>query len=153
MRQSGFERKLTEIIKPEVESLGFGYWGLSAPSSGSRRVIRIYIDGPEGVSIDDCATVSRQVGLVLEVEDIVPGAFTLEVSSPGLERKFFTLDQMGEYKGKTVEVKLFAPVNSCKHFKGTLSAVEADSITLDMEKESIRMEWDAVREAKLVHEF
>ncbi len=153
MRQNAFERTLVDLVRPEVESLGFTFWGLTSPSAGSKRVIRIYIDGPDGVSIDNCAEVSRQVGLVLEVEDIVSGAFTLEVSSPGLERKFFTLEQLGEYVGRTIEVKLAIPVNNRRNFKGALKELSPAGFVLAMGDEDTTLDWDAVKEAKLVHEF
>lgn len=153
MRQNAFERKLVELVRPEVESLGFIFWGLSSPSAGEKRVIRIYIDGPDGVEIDDCASVSRQVALVLEVEDIVSGAFTLEVSSPGLERKFFTLEQLAGYVGRTIEVKLFAPVDNRRNFKGTLTETGPSEFTVDTGKEAVRLDWDSVKQTKLVHEF
>ncbi|WP_147821897.1 ribosome maturation factor RimP [Salidesulfovibrio onnuriiensis] len=153
MRQNAFEKELAELIRPEVESLGFSFWGLTSPSAGKKRVIRIYIDGPEGVNIDDCAQVSRQVGLVLEVEDIINGAFNLEVSSPGLERKFFTLEQLVGYEGRTLEVKLAIPVNNRRNFKGVLKEITPSGIVLDMKDEDVRLDWDTVKEAKLVHEF
>lgn len=153
MRQNAFEKELVELVRPEVESLGFSFWGLSAPTAGKKRVIRIYIDGPDGVSIDNCAEVSRQVGLVLEVEDIVSGAFNLEVSSPGLERKFFTLEQLADYVGRTLEVKLAFPVDNRRNFKGSLKELTPTGFILDTGENEAAMDWDAVKEAKLVHEF
>ncbi|MGE4192272.1 MAG: ribosome maturation factor RimP [Pseudodesulfovibrio sp.] len=152
MRQT-FEEMLSEIIRPEVENLGYVFWGLTSPATGKKRVVRIYIDGPEGVNIDQCAEVSRQVGLMLEVEDVIPGAFVLEVSSPGLERLFFSPDQMAGYVGRKVDVLLQEPVGDRRKFKGELTGVKDDTITLDVEGNSIDFDWTAIKKVALVHEF
>jgi len=152
MRQT-FEEHLSEIIRPEVEGLGYIFWGLASPSSGKRRVVRIYIDSPDGVNIDQCADVSRQVGLMLEVEDIIPGAFVLEVSSPGLERRFFTTDQMAAYVGRKVEVNLHEGDEGRRKFRGELAGIEGDTVRLVVDNENKEFAWIAVKEAKLIHEF
>jgi len=152
MRQT-FEDMLSDIIRPEVEGLGYRLWGIISPPSGKKRVVRIYIDGPDGVNIDQCAKVSRQVSLMLEVEDIIPGAYTLEVSSPGLERRFFTSNQLADYIGKQINVKLFEAIDGRRNFKGELKGVNDDIITLSVENENIDLGWHSIKEARLVHEF
>ncbi|BDQ35409.1 ribosome maturation factor RimP [Pseudodesulfovibrio portus] len=152
MRQT-FEEMLSDIIRPEVENLGYVFWGLSSPASGKKRVVRIYIDHEGGVTIDQCAQVSRQVGLMLEVEDVIPGAFTLEVSSPGLERPFFRPEQMAAYVGRIVEVVLNEPVGERKKFKGELKGVDGDTFTLALEDDTMDFDWLSVKKATLVHEF
>ncbi len=152
MRQT-FDEMLSEIIRPEVENLGYRFWGLSSPPTGKRRVVRIYIDGPNGVHIDQCARVSRQVSLMLEVENIIPGAFVLEVSSPGLERRFFTTDQLTDYVGKQVKVKLFESIDGCRKFKGKLTGVKDNTISLSVDDENIDFVWPSIKEVRLVHEF
>ena len=90
--------RLTAIAAPLVESLGLQIWGLEF-IPGGRSVVRLYIEGPDGATIDQCADVSRLFGLSLEVEDVIDGAYVLEVSSPGLERVFFTPAQLEPYAG------------------------------------------------------
>ncbi|WP_319542872.1 ribosome maturation factor RimP [uncultured Pseudodesulfovibrio sp.] len=152
MRQT-FEEMLSDIIRPEVENLGYQFWGLTSPASGKKRVVRIYIDSPDGVHIDQCARVSRQVGLMLEVEDVIPGAFTLEVSSPGLERPFFSPDQMVNYIGREVKITLFETHDDRRKFKGTLTGVKGDTITLNVDEEILNFKWISIKKAKLIHEF
>jgi ribosome maturation factor RimP len=152
MRQT-FEEMLSDMIRPEVENLGYVFWGLSSPSSGKKRVVRIYIDAPGGVTIDQCAEVSRQVGLMLEVEDIIPGAFTLEVSSPGLERIFFSPAQMDDYIGRKVDVLLFEPMAERRKFKGELAGVEGDTVTVNVDDQTMNFDWTAIKKITLVHEF
>ncbi|WP_243547073.1 ribosome maturation factor RimP [Pseudodesulfovibrio tunisiensis] len=153
MRLNSFEQQLTDLIRPEVESLGHVFWGLTAPSAGKKRIVRIYIDNPDGVTIDQCAKVSRHVGLILEVEDIVPGAYTLEVSSPGFERRFFTLEQMADYVGREVTVKLHDPRDGQRNFKGGLVRIDPEGPVLDIEGDEMFLEWEDVKEARLVHNF
>jgi len=152
MRQT-FEDMLSDMIRPEVENLGYVFWGLSSPASGKKRVVRIYIDHEGGVTIDQCAEVSRQVGLMLEVEDAIPGAFTLEVSSPGLERPFFRPAQMTDYIGRTVDLVLNEPVGGRKKFKGELKGISGDTVTLALEDETMDFDWLSVKKAALVHDF
>jgi len=152
MRQT-FEEKLTDIIRPEVEGLGCRFWGLSSPSKGKKRIVRIYIDGDKGATIDQCAKVSRQVGLMLEVEDIIPGAFTLEVSSPGLDRRFFATEQMHDYVGKKLTVQTYDAIDGQRKFTGELAEVADTAFTLDIDGEKTTFDWPDVKEVRLVHEF
>ena len=152
MRQT-FDEKLTEIIRPEVEALGCTLWGLTAPSKTTKRIVRIYIESPDGVSIDQCAKVSRQVGLLLEVEDIIPGAFTLEVSSPGLDRRFFSTDQLRDYVGKKLTALAYDAVDGRRKFAGTLKDVANNRFTLTEETGDVTLVWTDLKEVRLVHEF
>ncbi|WP_272700637.1 ribosome maturation factor RimP [Desulfovibrio sp. Fe33] len=152
MRQT-FEEMLSEMIRPEVENLGYVFWGLTSPSSGKKRVVRIYIDAPGGVNIDQCAEVSRQVGLMLEVEDVIPGAFVLEVSSPGLERPFFNPDQLTGYEGRNVDILLHEPMDGRRKYKGELTGVEGETVTVKVDDETVGFDWTAIKKITLVHEF
>lgn len=119
-------------------------------------------DVAQGVSIAQCARVSRQVGLALDVEDIVPGAYVLEVSSPGLSRPFFRLEQMRAYVGQEVEVTLYEPRLEAfpgrKSFKGALLQVTEDGFALDVvdgphgERAEAAFSWDDVKKTRLAPE-
>lgn len=147
------ESKLADIVVPAVEALGLTLWGLSYSGSGNRGLVRIYVDGEEGVSIDQCAEASRAVGLALDVADIMTGPYTLEVSSPGLERRFFDLDQAKDYVGRQVKAKLFAPMDGQKNFQGTLLKAEGGKLVLETETGPVSLAWESVAKARLVHEF
>jgi len=148
-----FEETLTELIRPEVEALGCTLWGLNSPTHGTKRIVRIYIEGEGGATIDKCAHVSRQVGLMLEVEDIIPGAFTLEVSSPGLERRFFSTEQMRDYMGKKMKAKTYEAVEGRRKFIGELKSIGEGNFTLDIDNEDVTLYWTDLKEVRLVHEF
>lgn len=87
VEQGSLAKKISEFVEPSIEAMGLTLWGVEV-TSANRPAVIIYIDGKDGVSIDQCAAVSRDVGLMLEVEEIIDSAYILEVSSPGLERKF-----------------------------------------------------------------
>ena len=148
-----FEKQLFEIALPIVESLGYTLWGVESASAGKKRVCRIFIDKEGGVNIDHCAEVSRSISLALEVEDIISSAFNLEVSSPGFERSFFTLEQMNDYIGKKVEIKLEDALNGRKNFRGELKSIGEDELTIETDDESFTLDWDAIKKAALVYEF
>ena len=145
MTETKLADTITELVAPLVAGMGLSLWGLEI-SFGGRSLVRIFIekqtgDAPataepsdaeellgasQGVSIDECAELSRLVGLSLEVEDCIPGAFTLEVSSPGLDRTFFTAQQLAGALGQTVDVTLLAPlavVPDRRKFRGVITAV------------------------------
>ncbi|QGY41618.1 ribosome maturation factor RimP [Pseudodesulfovibrio cashew] len=148
-----FEETLAELIRPEVEALGCGLWGLTAPTKGKKRIIRIYIECEDGATIDKCAEVSRQVGIMLEVEDIIPGAFTLEVSSPGLDRRFFSTEQMSDYVGKQVTAQTYEPLDGRRKFTGALKEAGDGKFTLDIDGEDVTLHWTDLKRVNLVYEF
>ena len=159
MNETTLARTITDLAEPLAASLGLDIWGVEA-QYGKRAVIRIYVEGQDGVDIDKCAELSRLLGLTLDVEDIIPEAYVLEVSSPGLERMFFTPEQFGAYLGKTVEVALHSPVAAYPGRKkllglltdatgGTFSVVPLDAPEEDPRPASFV--WEDIKKAKLVH--
>ncbi len=154
LEQGGLEKKITELIRPEIEAMGLTLWGVEIASS-QRPVIRIFIDAEDGANIDQCADVSRHLGLMFEVEEIMDSAYVLEVSSPGLERRFFTPQQMTQYTGRKVEATLGISRDGRRRFKGVLEAVGDDSSTLRLadQEEPVELDYENIKKAKLVHEF
>ena len=141
-------------MQPVVESLGYEFWGLEY-IQGRGATLRIYIDrdSDEGVSVDDCALVSHQVSGVLDVEDPIPGEYNLEVSSPGMERPLFTIEQWGRYIGEDIQIRLLAPVAGKRRLTATLTAVEGDDVLLDVKGEALRVPFAQVDRATLVAKF
>lgn len=146
---------ITAVAEPVVTSLGLEIWGIDILQSG-RAVVRIFVDVPlekqqentsaQGLSegeegfplsatIDQCEEISRHVGLTLEVEDVIPTAYVLEVSSPGLTRLIFKLEQLQRFVGEFIEASLIDPLpelGTRKRFKGVLRSVQSDSFTLEL---------------------
>ncbi len=108
---------------------------------------------PLGVTIAACAQVSRHLGTVLEAEDAVPGAYVLEVSSPGLERRFFAPEQLSAYQGRMVDVRLHQAQDTRRHFRGLLAESGPDFLVVDESGVLTRVPWPHVKTAHLVHEF
>ncbi|NDV25157.1 ribosome maturation factor RimP [Desulfovibrio sp. JC010] len=154
MEQGSLAKKVSQFVEPSIESMGLTLWGVEV-TSANRPAVIIYIDSEKGVSIDQCAEVSRDIGLMLEVEEIIDSAYVLEVSSPGLERKFFTPEQMSAYIGKKVDVALVFSIEGRKKFKGLLQETDEEGLLLKLEdqEDPIKIEWDRIKKAKLIHEF
>lgn len=153
MKRSKLEQRLHDLAESQITALGYRLWGLMAPSAGKKTVVSIFIDSDQGVNVDDCAKVSRDLGVVFDLEDAIPGSYVLEVSSPGLERQFFELRQLRGYEDRTIAVELQDPVNERRKFKGRLLRVEDDTFELEDDGAPLRIQWQTVKKARLVHEF
>lgn len=154
MDKNEIHSRLMDILVPLCQARGLNVWGLELLfPGGGHGTVRIYLDAPQGVGIDECVEVSRHVSLALDVADIIPGAFTLEVSSPGLERPFFSAQQLNAYVGQTIRVRLSAPHEGRKNFKGQLLAVDGPAFTVSDTGHEFVLNWDAVAKAHLVYEY
>lgn len=146
--------KVDEIARRVAESEGLELVEVQVMGGGNNRMVRIYIDKPEGVSHADCELVSQQVGTILDVEEVVPGHYTLEVSSPGVERKLTKVGDYQRFQGKKASVTLREPVENRRHWEGRLSGVEDGVISLDAEKDQvIRFRFEQVEKAHLKFEW
>lgn len=133
------ERTLDELlnglIEPVVEGLGFRLWGIERLSRGKHTALKVYIDAEAGISVDDCARVSRQISSLLDVEDPIPGEYILEVSSPGMDRRLFTKAQFEEFAGVLVRISLRRAYEGRKRYKGLLAGLEGDDVILRTDEE------------------
>ena len=145
--------QLTEMIQPVVEGLGCELWGIERLSTGRFSTLKIYIDAVEGVDIEDCARVSRQVSSLLDVEEPVTGEYTLEVSSPGMDRRLFRLDQFEAFAGAKVRIRLKRPYEGQRKYSGLLRGIEGDEVILDLDDEEILFPLEAIEKANVVPEF
>jgi ribosome maturation factor RimP len=144
---------LKELIEPSVIALGLQLWGFEMLSQGRQSLLRIYIDSENGVDVDDCAKVSRQVSGVLDVEDPISGEYTLEVSSPGMDRPLFTLEQYKAYIGHVVQLRLRMPFDGRRKFKGVLSGIEDEDIVLVVDQDEYLLPIDHIEKANIVPQF
>ena len=113
----------------------------------------MYIDGPAGVNVDDCARVSRQLSALLDVEDPLPGHYTLEVSSPGLDRPLVKPEDFKRFVGETIKVKMHEPVQGRKNFSGRLVDVAADHVVVEVDEEHYDLAFEGMDRARLVPRF
>src|SRR6185503_8763721 len=127
--------KIEEIAHRVAESEGLELVEVEVKGGGASRFVRISIDKPEGVTHGDCELMSQQVGTILDVEDVVPGGrYTLEVSSPGVERKLLKPRDFERFQGKKAKVTLRDPLEGRRSFEGTLAGIEDGLIRLDPER-------------------
>ncbi|MGB1261760.1 MAG: ribosome maturation factor RimP [Cognaticolwellia sp.] len=145
-----FEHKLTAMLRPAVEETGKELLGVEFISAGNHSVLRLFIDHENGIDVDDCAEVSRQVGAILDVEDPISSEYNLEVSSPGLDRPLFEQAHFAAVIDETVEVKISMPLNGRRKFKGKLVAVENDSIIVMVDNEEYELVISNIDKAHLV---
>ncbi len=146
--------QLEELLSPVVVSLGYEFVGMEYLPQGKHSLLRIYIDKPDGVTVDDCSTVSHQVSGVLEVEDPINGHYVLEVSSPGLDRPLFKFEDFERFSGHNVQIRLQIPLDGRRNYKGLLEGVQADGQLVDVaiDDEIISLPWDRIEKARLIAE-
>ncbi|MCW8880648.1 MAG: ribosome maturation factor RimP [Kangiellaceae bacterium] len=145
--------QLTDMLRPAAEALGYEFLGVEYIPQGKHSILRIYIDHENGINVDDCASVSHQASGVLEVEDPIASQYTLEVSSPGLERPLFTLEHFKKFVGSKVNLRCHVGVNGRRKFKGELSAVEDELLIVNVDNETFEIDFGDVDGAHLVAEF
>ena len=121
---------------------------------GKERLLRVYIDKPEGISHRDCETVSNQLSVILDVEDLVPGPhYILEVSSPGLDRKLTKPAEFDRFSGRLARIWTNEPVENQKFFEGRLAGYADGKVQIDVKGRVIAVPMDGIRKANLVVEF
>jgi ribosome maturation factor RimP len=142
--------ELARLLEPAVERLGYELSDLELKIGGKDGVIRVFIDKPEGVDLSDCETVSRQLSALLDVEDPVPGHYVLEVSSPGLDRKLTKPAHFQRYVGQDVRIKLRAPQDGRRNYRGKLMAAGEERIEVEVDGVPHGLAIAAIESARLV---
>lgn len=125
---------MQSILASAVEAAGYELVGSELHRKGRYSVLRVYIDKEGGVTADDCAKASRQIGAVLDVENPITSAYSLEVSSPGLDRPLYTREQYQRFVGQVIKLRLRVPQNAQRQFSGILLEVVGDEINLHTEQ-------------------
>lgn len=145
--------ELERLIEPTVVNLGYELSDLELRLGGRDGLVRVFIDKPDGVDLTDCEIVSRQLSAVLDVEDPLPGHYTLEVSSPGLDRKLTKPSHFRRFAGETVRVKLRFPLDGRRNFRGILKSADDEKIEIEVDGEPYTLEIAAIESARLVPSF
>jgi ribosome maturation factor RimP len=158
MRQAVLS-KIEEIVDRVAQSEGIEVVEVELKGGGRNQFLRISIDKPEGVTHADCELISHQVGTILDVEDVVPGHYTLEVSSPGVERKLLKPKDFERFQGKKARITLHEPVENQRNWEGTLAGYSEGVITLETEAgkagavKTLQFRLDQVAKANLKFEW
>lgn len=168
---SAKKQKLEDIIRPVVEGLGYECWGIDFQSQGKHSVLRVYLESKpsespqsedlsegskeseSGIELADCEKVSRQLSGVLDVEDPIAGDYTLEVSSPGMDRALFELHQYERFKGHHVALKLRMPFEGKRKYSGILNGVEGSDVVLLVGDEELLLPVEGIEKANIVPQF
>ena len=148
MTQGVDKERLLGLLEPAVTAMGFELADLDA-HFGRRGLLRLYIDRPGGVTLDDCQRVSEQIGALLDVEDPLPGSYVLEVSSPGFDRRLRTPAHFARFGGEQVKVELKDAREGRRKFTGRLAGVEDGAVVLEVEGEVVRLPMNDIAVARL----
>jgi ribosome maturation factor RimP len=141
--------RLLALLEPLVERLGFELVDVEAGGGRGSGIVRVYLDRPEGVNVDDCERVSCEVSALLDAEDPIPGAFTLEVSSPGFDRVLRRPAHFERFRGERIRVELGAARDGRRRYTGQLVAVSPGGIEVDVDGQNVSMAFAEIERARL----
>jgi len=148
--KTAIDRRLAEIITPVIEDMGFELVRVRL-MGGKTQLLQIMADRPEGgIEVDECASISTAVSAVLDVEDPITDAYTLEVSSPGIDRPLTRLKDFEEFEGYEAKLETAEPIDGRKRFKGVLAGTEGEEVMLNVAEGTIGLQFDWLSDAKLV---
>jgi ribosome maturation factor RimP len=145
--------RIEEIAQRVALSEGIEVVEVEVKGGGKNQFVRISIDKPEGVTHADCELISHQVGAILDVEDVLSSHYTLEVSSPGVERKLSKPGDFERFQGKKAKVTLREPVENQRHWEGTLAGFADGVVSMEAAGRQIRFPFDQVEKANLKFEW
>lgn len=145
--------KLLSLLEAPVGALGYEVVELEFHPQGRGGLLRVYIDREEGVTVDDCEIVSKQVSAVLDVEDPIPGHYTLEVSSPGMDRPLRKPKDFVRFAGEQARIDMELPIEGRRRFAGTLKGCEADEVTIEVDGVLHKLPLGGIGKARLVPNF
>ncbi|MBK1873872.1 MULTISPECIES: ribosome maturation factor RimP [Marinobacter] len=151
---SGKLKQLEDILRPVVEGMGYEYWGIEYRSKGYQSMLRVFIDDAEkGIGIDDCEKVSRQISGVMDVEDPIQTEYTLEVSSPGMDRPLFRPEQYQAFVGHQVQIRLRMAFEGRRKFQGLIKGVEDDEVVIVVDDHEYLLPFDSIEKAQIIPVF
>ena len=147
------EQRLDQMLEGPIQALGFELWGIEFVRAGKHSTLRVYIEHPDGITVENCAEVSHQVSSILDVEDPLSTEYNLEVSSPGLDRLLFKPEQYEKYLGEQVSLTLRMAVNNRRKYKGVISRVEGEMLILNVDGSEETVAFANIQQANLVPNF
>jgi ribosome maturation factor RimP len=145
--------ELEAILTPSLAAIGIDWWGGVLQRRSRSALLRIYIDKPSGITVDDCARASHHIKDVLAVNDPVQGDYTLEVSSPGMDRPLFKPAQYAQFIGEKIKLKCRLPLEGQRQFQGLLRAADTNEVTLQCDQGSVTVLFENIERANVVPDF
>jgi len=149
----GLSKKVLNVIHPVVISMGYELVGVEHLGQGKHSVLRVYIDRADGIAVGDCEQVSRQISALLDVEDPIPGQYSLEVSSPGLDRPLFNKEHYIQFIGSQCKVRLYRLIDGRRRITGVITGVTDDNVVIESEGEALTLSLEMIEKANLVPEI
>lgn len=146
-------KKVTQLVEPVLDEMGFELVDIEYLSEHGRMVLRVYADKEGGITLDDCASVSRQIGDLIDVKDIVRHGYVLEVSSPGLNRPLKKENDFLRAVGKKIKIQMIVPLKGRRRFNGYLRKFEEGTVYIEMDNNLIALPRQDVEKANIVYEF
>ena len=151
MQKNSIVDKIEKLIKPTIESLGCELWGCEVHLNSKHALLRIYIDSQNGIGLEDCSKVSQAVSAILDVEDPIASAYSLEVSSPGLKRLLFKPEHFKRFIGSQIKLRLMAPENGRRNYSGYIKSVENNNVIIKLNDiEVLEIPVDRIEKANLM---
>jgi len=144
--------QIWDVVEPVVGSMGYEMVGAVIGGKPGDRILRVYIDTPAGVTVDDCEAVSHQLSAVLDVEDPIGEPYVLEISSPGVDRPLFREADYVQYVGEQAFVRTLEPIEGRRRFKGLLCGIESGAVVIEVDGQAWRLPIEVVEEAHLIGE-
>lgn len=141
---------LLTLLEPTIEGMGYELADLEVKVGARDGVLRVFIDKADGIDLEDCEAVSRQVSAVLDVSDPMPGQYTLEVSSPGLDRRLSKADHFERFMGAEVRAKMRLPLDGRRNFRGAIVGVGGDTVDLEVDGQTYTLPIADIASARLV---
>jgi len=147
--------KIEALISSVIVDIGYELVGIEYVASGKHSTLRIYIDSENGIGVDDCETVSRQISAIFDVEDPITSQYNLEVSSPGIERPLFHIGHYQRFLGHDIKLRLVRPINGQRKFVGAIGSVSEanNSVELVTELGPVMLDIELIEKANLVADF
>ncbi len=143
---------LRELLEPVIESMGYEVVMVELTGTGSK-TLRVYIDSPGGIVLDDCEMVSRQVSTLLDVDDPISGEYALEISSPGLDRPLAKPEHFRRAEGNMVRIRMIRSHLGRRNFTGLLKCVSGEGAVVEVDGEEYELAYNDMERARLVSEF
>lgn len=140
---------LDNLLNSVVTGLGYELWGYEYRPQQESALLRVFIDHKNGINIDDCSKVSRQLSATMDVEDPIPVAYIMEVSSPGIDRVLFKPEHYLPYIGETIKIRTRIPLDNRRNFRGTILECSEDSVTIKVDNDLFNIPFDSIDRARL----
>jgi len=142
--------QVEQLIEAPIESLGYEVVGVEYNKNGQDTILRIYIDSEQGISVEDCERVSHQVSGILDVEELITAAYSLEVSSPGFDRPLFKARDFERFTGTEAKISMKLPINGRRNFKGMLQGFSDGNILIEVDGEVYDLPLTKLAKARLI---